>query len=53
VSTPSVVIAGIRPGRVGLPVGRWVAETAAAHGGFKVEVVALALPLPDEPHHQA
>jgi NAD(P)H-dependent FMN reductase len=54
VSTLSVVIASTRPGRVGLPVGRWVAETAAAHGGFRVEVAdlaVLALPLMDEPHH--
>jgi NAD(P)H-dependent FMN reductase len=54
VTTLSVVIASTRPGRVGLPVGRWVAETAAAHGGFQVEVAdlaELALPLMDEPHH--
>ena len=53
-STLSVVIASTRPGRVGLPVGRWVAETAAAHGAFQVEVADLAevgLPLLDEPHH--
>jgi len=50
----SVLIASTRPGRVGLPVGRWVAETAVAHGGFQVEVADLAeiaLPLLDEPHH--
>jgi NAD(P)H-dependent FMN reductase len=49
-----VVIASTRPGRLGLSVGRWVAETAAAHGGFQVEVAdlaELALPLMDEPHH--
>jgi NAD(P)H-dependent FMN reductase len=54
VSTLGVVIASVRPGRVGLPVGRWAAETAAAHGGFQVEVADLAelgLPLMDEPHH--
>jgi len=53
-NTLSVVIASTRPGRLGLPVGRWVAETAAAHGGFRVEVAdlaELALPLMDEPHH--
>ena len=53
-STLSVVIASTRPGRVGLPVGRWVAEAAAAHGAFHVEVAdlaELALPLLDEPHH--
>lgn len=50
----SVIIASTRPGRVGLPVGWWFAETAAAHGGFEVEVAdlaELALPLMDEPHH--
>jgi hypothetical protein len=42
VSILSVVIASTRPGRAGLPVGRWVADTAAAHGGFQVEVADLA-----------
>lgn len=50
----SVVIASTRPGRVGLPVGRWVAELAATHGGFEVAVAdlaELALPMMDEPNH--
>jgi NAD(P)H-dependent FMN reductase len=49
-----IVIASTRPGRVGLPVGRWFAEHASRHGGFEVELVDLAeldLPLLDEPHH--
>ena len=49
-----VVIASTRPGRAGLPIGRWAAETAAKHGGFDVELVDLEemrLPLLDEPHH--
>ncbi len=49
-----IVIASTRPGRVGLPVARWVEERARAHGGFCVEMVDLAqvgLPLFDEPHH--
>ncbi|MFN2323481.1 MAG: NADPH-dependent FMN reductase [Trueperaceae bacterium] len=49
-----VVIASTRPGRVGLPVGTWVAERARAHGAFEVRVADLAevaLPLLDEPHH--
>jgi len=49
-----VVIASTRPGRAGLPVGRWAAEAAAKHGGFDVELVDLEemrLPLLDEPHH--
>jgi len=49
-----VVIASTRPGRVGLPVGTWVAERARAHGAFDVRVADLAevaLPFLDEPHH--
>lgn len=49
-----IVIASTRPGRVGLPVGRWFEERARAHGGFRVTVVdlaALGLPLLDEPNH--
>jgi NAD(P)H-dependent FMN reductase len=49
-----VVIASTRPGRAGLPIGRWAAEAAAKHGGFDVELVDLEemrLPLLDEPHH--
>lgn len=49
-----VVIASTRPGRAGLPIGRWAAEAAGEHGGFDVELVDLEemrLPLLDEPHH--
>ncbi|WP_030441573.1 NADPH-dependent FMN reductase [Actinoplanes subtropicus] len=49
-----VVVASTRPGRVGLPVSRWFADAAKAHGGFRVTVADLAeenLPLLDEPHH--
>ena len=49
-----VVIGSTRPGRVGLPVGTWVAERARAQGAFEVRVADLAevaLPLFDEPHH--
>jgi len=49
-----IVIASTRPGRVGLPVGRWFEGQAAQHGGFEVEVADLAgidLPFMDEPHH--
>lgn len=49
-----VVIASTRPGRVGLPVGRWFEQVARDHGGFEVEVADLAeirLPFLDEPHH--
>jgi len=49
-----VVIASTRPGRVGLPVGRWFTARAEAHGAFDVEVADLAeiaLPFMDEPRH--
>lgn len=49
-----IIIASTRPGRVGLPVGRWFEELATAHGGFDVTTVDLQelnLPLLDEPHH--
>lgn len=52
--TLQVVIASTRPGRVGLPVGRWFADLAERHGAFDVELVDLAvvnLPFMDEPNH--
>jgi NAD(P)H-dependent FMN reductase len=51
-----IIIASTRPGRVGLPVGTWVAEVARSQDRFDVEVVdleALALPFLDEPGHPA
>lgn len=47
-----VILGSTRPGRVGLPVGQWVAEHAARTGEFAVEVIDLAvidLPMLDEP----
>jgi len=49
-----VIITSTRPGRVGLPVGRWFADFARQHGKFEVRVVDLAevnLPFLDEPEH--
>jgi NAD(P)H-dependent FMN reductase len=49
-----VVIASTRPGRVGLPVGRWFDGQVRAHGAFEVEVADLLeinLPFMDEPNH--
>lgn len=49
-----VIIASVRPVRLGGAVGTWFAERARAHGGFQVEVADLreiALPLSDEPNH--
>lgn len=50
----TVIIGSTRPGRAGLPIGRWFAEVADAHHGFEVEVADLAevdLPMLCEPHH--
>jgi NAD(P)H-dependent FMN reductase len=49
-----IVIASTRPGRVGLPVGRWFEFQARAHGAFEVQVadlLELDLPFMDEPNH--
>ena len=49
-----IIISSTRPGRVGLPVGTWVAEAALRHGDFTVEVADLAeidLPMFNEPRH--
>jgi NAD(P)H-dependent FMN reductase len=49
-----IVIGSTRPGRHGLPIARWFASRAEAHGGFDVQVADLAevgLPFLDEPHH--
>jgi NAD(P)H-dependent FMN reductase len=50
----SVIIGSTRPGRVGLPVGKWFFERATQHGKFAVELIdlgELGLPLMDEPKH--
>jgi NAD(P)H-dependent FMN reductase len=49
-----VVIASVRPGRMGLPVGTWFDAFARKHGKFEVTLVDLAkvnLPFHDEPKH--
>lgn len=49
-----VIIGSTRPGRVGKPVGDWIAAYAEHHGAFEVETVDLAvvdLPMMDEPNH--
>ncbi|MGA4506541.1 NADPH-dependent FMN reductase [Propionibacteriaceae bacterium G1746] len=49
-----VIIASTRPGRIGLPIGEWVAQAAAEHGAFEVKTLDLAeinLPFFDEPFH--
>jgi NAD(P)H-dependent FMN reductase len=52
--TLQIIIASTRPGRAGLPIGRWFAARAEADGRFDVDVVdlaALGLPFMDEPNH--
>jgi NAD(P)H-dependent FMN reductase len=49
-----ILIASTRPGRLGLPLGRWFDARAREHGAFDVELVDLLeldLPLMDEPNH--
>jgi NAD(P)H-dependent FMN reductase len=49
-----VLVASTRPGRVGEPTARWIAERAEEHAAFDVEVVDLAeidLPMFAEPKH--
>jgi NAD(P)H-dependent FMN reductase len=54
-STLKIVIASTRPGRLGAPIGQWLAEQARRQGAFdRVELLDLAeidLPMFDEPHH--
>src|SRR4051795_3772154 len=52
--TLQIIIASVREGRAGLPVGQWFAARAEAHGSFDVDVVhpaLLGLPFLDEPNH--
>ena len=49
-----IIVGSVRPGRIGLPIARWVEATAAAREGVDVDLVdlaELALPLMDEPNH--
>lgn len=49
-----VIIASVRDGRVGKPVGDWFVEFAQNHGAFEVEIADLKtidLPLMTEPNH--
>jgi NAD(P)H-dependent FMN reductase len=49
-----VIIASVRPGRMGLPVGTWFHAFARQHGKFETRLVDLAelnLPFLDEPKH--
>lgn len=49
-----IVVGSVRPGRIGLPIARWVEAEAERHGGFDIDFVdlaELALPFMDEPKH--
>ncbi len=49
-----VIIASVRPGRIGASIADWFIPLAEAQGAFTVERVDLkemALPLMDEPNH--
>lgn len=49
-----ILIASVRPGRVGQPVASWFVDQARDHGKFEIDVVDLAelgLPFMDEPAH--
>jgi NAD(P)H-dependent FMN reductase len=49
-----ILVASTRPGRVGLPVARWLRALVEADGRFEVDFADLAdigLPFLDEPHH--
>lgn len=50
----AVIIFSTRPGRVGLPVGKWIYQKAVEDGRFDVKLIDLKeinLPLFDEPKH--
>ncbi|HEX6969972.1 MAG TPA: NAD(P)H-dependent oxidoreductase, partial [Micromonosporaceae bacterium] len=49
-----IIIGSTRPGRAGLPVGRWFHQQALEHRHFDVrwiDLVEVNLPFLDEPHH--
>lgn len=50
-----IIVASTRPGRVGLPVARWIEAEARTHSGFdEIDLIDLAevgLPFMDEPEH--
>ncbi|GAA2529521.1 NADPH-dependent FMN reductase [Rarobacter incanus] len=49
-----IIVGSVRPGRIGLPIARWVNEIAENDGRFEIDFADLAdiaLPLMDEPKH--
>ena len=51
-----IIVGSVRPGRVGLPISRWVESVVKEDGQFEIDFVdlaELALPFMDEPNHPA
>jgi NAD(P)H-dependent FMN reductase len=49
-----IIVGSVRPGRIGLPIARWVESVARERDGVEIDFVdlaELALPLMDEPNH--
>jgi NAD(P)H-dependent FMN reductase len=49
-----IIVGSVRPGRIGLPIARWVESAARERDGVEIDFVdlaELALPLMDEPNH--
>jgi NAD(P)H-dependent FMN reductase len=49
-----IVVASVRPGRVGLPIAKWVEEVTQSNSDFDIDFADLAeinLPFMDEPAH--
>lgn len=49
-----IIVGSVRPGRIGLPIARWVESAVAETTDFEmdfVDLAELALPFMDEPHH--
>jgi NAD(P)H-dependent FMN reductase len=55
-TTVMIVVASVRPGRIGLPIARWVESVVSQRLGVAVDFADLAeigLPFMDEPNHPA
>ena len=49
-----IIVASVRPGRLGLPIANWASTELAAHPDLEIDFVdlaELALPFMDEPNH--
>lgn len=52
-----IIVGSVRPGRIGLPIARWVESQVEAHAGFDTvdfaDLAEIDLPFMDEPNHPA